>query len=228
MATELKRKKWTVMIYMAAARDEETERAALADLRELERVGSSKDVEIVVQLHRLWPRQPQRFRVEREAAGGSLVQPFPCCEECHNEAKQSSKSSVSGLHRPFEPDMTTGDREPLRSFVCWARRHHAAERYLLVLWGHTYGLGFGRDPADPLTLNELREALTIEGEGKWISVLGANSCAMSFAEAAIELDDVAEHLVASRSRCPSRAGRMPPSSRSLSRIPRCNPPPSAS
>ena len=37
MATELK--KWTVMLYIAAARDEETERAALADLRELERVG---------------------------------------------------------------------------------------------------------------------------------------------------------------------------------------------
>ncbi len=41
----------------------------------------------------------------------------------------------------------------------WVLQRYPAERYALVLWGHAYGLGFGRDHGDPMRLTELRLAL---------------------------------------------------------------------
>jgi hypothetical protein len=69
-----------------------------------------------------------------------------------------------------------------------------------VLWGHAYGLGFGRDHGDPLTLEELRQELAFfrDARGKPLELLGANACAMSYAEAAFELHGHADYLVASQ------------------------------
>ena len=60
---------WTVMVYMAAAKeDTETERAAIRDLREMEKVGSTDDVHVVVQLDRGWPGYPERYYVEKDVS----------------------------------------------------------------------------------------------------------------------------------------------------------------
>ena len=74
-------------------------------------------------------------------------------------------------------------------------RYAPAKRYLLVLWGHAYGLGFGRDHKDSLTLRELSKALK---PFRRLDLLGANACAMSYAEAAFELQESAKYLVASQ------------------------------
>jgi hypothetical protein len=85
----------------------------------------------------------------------------------------------------------------LEEFLQWSIDRYDAEHFLLVLWGHSYGLGFGRDHGDPLTLQELREALRKFGPNRQLDLLGANACAMSYAEAAYELRGAAEFLVAS-------------------------------
>ena len=69
------------------------------------------------------------------------------------------------------------------------------------MWGHAFGLGFGRDNGDPLTMKELAEALNrdflkVPDGKKTVDIVGANACAMSYAEAAYELKDVANFLVA--------------------------------
>ena len=57
--------------------------------------------------------------------------------------------------------MSTGDPEPLRHFSARVKGDplSVANHYMLVLWGHTFGLGFGRDHNQPLTIRELRGAL---------------------------------------------------------------------
>ncbi len=175
------------MVYMAAVRDDlETEQAAIRDLRELQRVGSTEAVKVVVQLDRNWPGTPERYIVRK-----GISERAPESATRHGSANQRRT-------RRRGDRTSSGDREALSSFLEWSLKEHRAKRYLLVLWGHSYGLGFGRDHGDALTLQELREALGIFGaDGGQLDLLGANACAMSYAEAAYELRDGAKYLVAS-------------------------------
>jgi hypothetical protein len=82
---------------------------------------------------------------------------------------------------------------------------------MLVLWGHAYGLGFGRDHGDPLRLTELVKALhgfrdkraeLQGGEKRNLEILGTNACAMAYVEAAYELRHSASYLLASQIEVP--------------------------
>ena len=150
-------KKWTVMVYMVAGNDAELDAVAVKDLREMERgVGSkpddSKDLHVVAQINRAWPDTPQRYEVRRSA---------------HSKRVESVLCDVD-----VQTD-NMGEGATLERFLKWAPAKFPAEHYLLVLWGHGYGLGFGRDHGDPLTLNELTAALKTFREtraqlGTWI------------------------------------------------------------
>jgi hypothetical protein len=178
MTTKPAEKRWTVMLYMAASKDVQTEQAAIRDIRELERVGSTKDVNVLVQIDRGWPGYAERYYVER---------------------------GISRLDEPLKGtrNINSGKPEVLREFVEWGRREFPSDYYLLVLWGHSYGLGFGRDHDDALTLPEIAASLDrqclevpIPEDRKAVDILGANACAMGYAECAYELQDAADFLLA--------------------------------
>jgi hypothetical protein len=142
----------------------------------LEKVGSTKHLNILVQIDRQWPGYAERYYVEKDFSR--------LCPD--KEAEQMTDS---------------GKPEVLSAFVKWGRTAYPAEHFLLVLWGHSYGLGFGRDHDDPLTLREIRHALKdvdapIAKGRKAVDILGANACAMSYAECAYELQDAADFLLA--------------------------------
>ena len=179
------KKAWTVMVYMAAAKDDATEKAAIVDIGEMQNADLSQ-VNVVVQVDRQWPPSAQRFRV----TAGASQQIFPTTD------RQSDDLQTAGR------DMSTGSSGPLIAFLesVASDPSLSAERYLLVLWGHTYGLGFGRDHGDQLTLGELKRALSKFRPG--LDILGANTCAMSYAEAAFELRNSADYLVASQMSMP--------------------------
>jgi hypothetical protein len=171
--TATKPKPWTVMLYMAAAINDQTEQAAVRDIEELQSVDTKDAVNVVVQIERAWPGYPQRYQIVQ---GRSEPRP--------------DRRLSSGKR------MTTGAVDPLCHFLRWTRQHAPAERYLLVLWGHAFGLGFGRDHGDALTMPELAKALCTYGPNGPIDLLGANACAMSYAEAVYQLRDAARFLVA--------------------------------
>src|SRR4051812_41860139 len=179
---------WTVMVYMAAGDSAEMDDYAVRDLREMER-GANEHVHVAVQIKRHWPAIPQRYVITR-----------------HGRSAQAHQQS------PAKPNHTNmGDEQTLADFLEWAVKECPADHYMLVLWGHSYGLGFGRDHGDPLRLTELVKALTAFREARVgaeeeqlgdregvLDVLGANACAMSYAEAAYELRDSANYLLASQ------------------------------
>lgn len=180
------------MVYMAAGKDEQTERAAISDIKEME-AADTTNVNVVVLLDRDWPVLPQIYRI----VNGISV---PICpEELVDEAYCLSSTQTRKEARETADQSNTGDPKPLTDFIEWALADRAGkdEHFLLVLWGHNFGLGFGRDHKDPLTLLELKAALATFGKGK-LTMLGANTCAMSYAEAAFELRTSAEYLVASQ------------------------------
>ena len=104
--------KWTFMVYMAG--DNNLDGAALRDIAEMAKAGSTKDVHILVQLDRIEDQEAQRFRITQ---GGGFKKD---CIETFSETN-------------------TGDPQILYSFVKWAVDNYPADRYALILWNHGSG-----------------------------------------------------------------------------------------
>jgi hypothetical protein len=176
------------MVYMAAHLDTELDAAAVKDLREMESARLDSNVHVYVQIDRHWPDYAQRYQIKGQQA----------------------------VSRSIDKAASTGSPESLSRFLKWVLRTDKYERrqYLLVLWGHAYGLGFGRDHGDALTIEELRGALETfktsrkpkvkkrsgakVSEGPPLELLGANACALSYVEAAYQLRHVVRHVAASQ------------------------------
>ena len=104
--------KWTFMVYMAG--DNNLDGAALRDIAEMARAGSTKDVNILVQLDRIEDNLTRRFRITQ--GGGfktDCIQTFG--------------------------DTNTGDPQILYEFVKWEADNYPADRYALILWNHGSG-----------------------------------------------------------------------------------------
>lgn len=104
--------KWTVMVYMAG--DNNLDGAALRDIKEMARAGSTEDVHILVQLDRLEDNKTRRFRITK---GGGYNRD---CLETFGESN-------------------TGDPRILEDFLEWSIERYPAERYFLILWNHGGG-----------------------------------------------------------------------------------------
>ncbi len=104
--------KWTFMVYMAG--DNNLDGAALRDIAEMAKAGSTKDVHILVQLDRIEDQKTRRFRITK---GGGFKKD---CIETFSETN-------------------TGDPQILYSFCQWAVDNYPADRYALILWNHGSG-----------------------------------------------------------------------------------------
>jgi len=104
--------KWTFMVYMAG--DNNLDGAALRDIAEMARAGSTEDVNILVQLDRIEDNLTRRFRITQ---GGGF--------------KKDCLESFG--------DTNTGDPQILYDFVKWAVDNYPADRYALILWNHGSG-----------------------------------------------------------------------------------------
>ena len=104
--------KWTFLVYMAG--DNNLDGVALRDIEEMARAGSTKDVNILVQLDRIEDNLTRRFRITQ---GGGF--------------KKDCLESFG--------DTNTGDPQILYEFVKWALDNYPADRYALILWNHGSG-----------------------------------------------------------------------------------------
>ncbi len=146
------REGWNLLVFMAAE-SSNLSTPAEADLRELQAAAPEREddrVRVFVQIDTGGPTGTRRYQIVR---GGPIE-----------------------LAPPAETN--TGDPATLRAFALWAQREQRARRTLLVLWGHSQGVGFGVEPGlrffappesadfgfdvtsdDALTLPELGRAL---------------------------------------------------------------------
>ena len=115
--------KWTFMVYLDA--DNDLEKYGIADFNEMETVGSSSDVQIIVQMDRSpnydatngdWA-DTRRFRVIKD-----------------NDTKTITSPVLQNLG-----EANMGDPNTLVSFVNWAKLNYPADHYCLVLWDHGGG-----------------------------------------------------------------------------------------
>ncbi len=177
---------WTIMVYIEG--DNNLEGDALADIQEMEQIGSTNDVNIIVQIDRAegysdgdgdWT-QARRYRVERDMSGITTADIV--------EQKFSDPASVRLSTPPLEDlgEINNGDPNTLIDFAIWAAENYPADKYGLVLWNHggTWMGGFGGDEStvdhDSINMLELDFALeTITSSiGQNFEFIGFDTCLM--------------------------------------------------
>ncbi len=163
---------WTVMVYIAA--DNNLEGAGLYDLNELELVGSSPDVNLVVEIDRSaefvdWEgdwTEGRRYYVQQD-----------------DDLEVTASPVVESLG-----EINSGDPDTVADFAIWGITTYPAQKYMLVLWDHGGGwISHASDDAtgDDLTLTELTGALdrvVAETGIDQFEVLGFDMCLMGQAE----------------------------------------------
>jgi hypothetical protein len=106
-----KKAKWTFMVYLAG--DNNLSSAGEKDIGEMRKVGSSDDVNIVVEFDRIGDaHETRRYHIQQDGV---------------NEHVESLGETDSG-----DPDV-------LLNFLEWAAQNYEADRYALVLWNHGSG-----------------------------------------------------------------------------------------
>jgi hypothetical protein len=187
---------WTFMVFVNA--DNNLEDAGLDDLLEMSEVGSTDEVNVLVQIDRAegytsawgdWTGA-RRFHIERAADGGFVSRPLADLGE-----------------------VDSGDWRTIADFVEWGATHYPAERNALVLWNHGEGWKSGQDPLvkgvsyDDESGNHLSiaggdlEALVDESYGilgQPLDLIGFDACLMQTWEVAWSASTGADVMVASQ------------------------------
>jgi hypothetical protein len=197
---------WTVMIFMNA-KDFGMDCAAWANLEELRAIGSSRDVNYVVELGRekgtaclshnepAWPGATQRYHIER------------------------------GMSFAWDPkrrqDRDMGSSEHLAKFAEWGMRAFPARHYAVIIWSHGFGLAmplipmandvqprqdtlfhhfsasFDPDTKHYLYNRQVRDSLIGLFRNKKLDVLGYDACLMGGLESAYAMQEFAAQFVVS-------------------------------
>ncbi len=159
--------KWTFMVYMDA--DNNLDSAALSDIIEMQAVGSSSEIEIVVLLDR-WG--------EMCGFNGSTVL----------YVEQGGNQTVWGEWSD-DHELNMGDPETLTWFINYTVENYPAEKYALILWDHGgnwEGVCWDWTNDDYLTIEEVKQALADSIIGK-VDLLGFDACLMASLEVAYSM-----------------------------------------
>jgi uncharacterized membrane protein len=115
--------KWTYLLYMSA--DNNLEDEAILNFNQMEEVGSSEDLNIVLQLD----RSPEWDETNGNWTG---TRRYLVLQDTDTELINSQLLEDMG-----EVDMGAADN--LRDFVVWGVANYPAQRYYLDIWGHGGG-----------------------------------------------------------------------------------------
>ncbi len=189
--------KWTVMVYMAAQGVQGEAKPlvdeAEADIKEMEKVRQSPSVETV-----------------RQSPSVDILY------QLHGEGRPERRHIGHGDRVEFdEPAVDATNGKSLARFVKWALKeanHTPGDYSLLVLWGHAYRFGFGNaavsDGIDGIDFAELtrvlrdtqRELQARMGTSELpkLDVIGFDACDLATVEAAVQLSEFANYMLASQ------------------------------
>ncbi len=195
---------WTVMIYLDS--DNNLESAGINDINEMEIVGSTSEVNIVVQVDRIpysvLAANNEGYLDDISNSNWTTTRRYYITQDF--DPIQINSQLISDLG-----ELNMGDPQILVNFTNWAAINYPAKRYLLVIWNHGGGFrstNLTKDIAwddtsggDKITMPELEYALSMISTqiGKKIDIIGMDACLMAMTEVAYQIKDYADILVAS-------------------------------
>jgi hypothetical protein len=177
---------WTFLTYLNGFNNLDS--FGYKDMNEMEKVGSTKRVNVVVQWASLRTKQVKRVRVVKDADPQNVTSPV--------------------LENLGQSDM--GDYRTLLESIRWAVKHYPAKRYFVNVWNHGNGWHLSGEPPtrdlsyDDLSGNKItteqlgQVAAEISKElGTPIDIVGSDSCLMAMAEVVAEMKSSVDVFVGS-------------------------------
>jgi len=185
MAETMATKDWTIMVFLNA--DNNLDRFGVSDMNEMEKIGSSSRVNIIVQIDR--EHGPAKRYYIRKDSSGSVTSPV--------------------IQELGEVNM--GDHNELVKFVEWAVKKYPARRYMLDVWNHGAGwklrydtpiyrgVSYDDHPWGYITTREMGDACKRIKRilGKNLDILGYDCCLMQMASVAYQVMGCVDYHVAS-------------------------------
>ena len=183
-------KEWTFMVFVNGKNN--LEQFAIKDINEMEMVGSSDKVNIVVEVGRIkgydssngdW-KTTRRYYVTKD-----------------NDTNIINSKMIADLGK-----VDMGDYKSVIDFVKWAKANYPAKKYMLVIWNHgagwekslkaniTKGISYDDETGNHITTPQL--GLIFKEAGK-IDVYGSDACLMQMAEVVYEIKDSITYIVGS-------------------------------
>lgn len=204
---------WTVMVYLDG--DCDLEYDALVDFMEMSSVGSTAELNIVVQLDRI-PGYDGGY------GDWTGCERFFIMEGMPPESYLSSESLG---------EVNMADPQTLIDFGVWAIEWFPAHHYALVLWDHGgswYGVCWDESEVsgDCLTMSELSEALSgilSATSLPAIDVVWFDACNMASIEVACQIDDYCLNIVGSENAEPDTGANYALTLSALAEVPTMTP-----
>jgi hypothetical protein len=194
------RSTWTVLVYMCS--ENNLQNYGYLDVKEMERVGSTADMKVVVQ----WDRPKAGNKVDWGGCRRYLIKK----DHTSSQEVQSQLLQTMG-------DVNMGDPDTLTNFINWGIRRYPADKYMLVLWNHgngwkghsapqvsARGIAYDDGSGDYLTMEELRYALERSEltDSSKFELISMDACLMGTVEVAYDMKDFAKYLVFSSANVP--------------------------
>ncbi|MBI4350332.1 MAG: hypothetical protein HY550_02730 [Elusimicrobia bacterium] len=183
-------KEWSILVFINAKNN--LERYGLLDVNEMEKIGSSDKVNIVVEMGRIagytsadgdW-KTTRRYLVKKDGDFSKITSPV--------------------LADLGKTDM--GDYRSLVAFVKWAKAAYPARKYALIVWNHgsgwdkarafdvTKGISYDDETGNHISTPQLGLALKEMGG---VNVYGSDACLMQMPEVTYEIKNYTEYIVGS-------------------------------
>jgi hypothetical protein len=182
---------WTLMVFMAG--DSDISQAAYRNINEMEEIGSTNDVQVVVQVE----FSPEfSSSLPKNTLRGRIV------KDTDNTQIKSTLNDLGNL------DMT--DPATLTEFICWATTQYPAKRYAIVLWSHGLGWkgpskGIIKDitsAGDNYIMSLPTLAHAVQDSGVKLDIIDFDACLMGMYEVAYELKGLSDYITFSEALFP--------------------------
>jgi hypothetical protein len=207
-------KKWTILVYLNA--DNNLEDAGYEDIREMEKVGSTDDVNIVVQFDYVNPRGTKRLYVEKAGTDDAPASPEPTGSANDFGLSWNSAANHTLHSKVLEemPEQDMGDANVFSEFITWGMKSFPADHYMIVMWNHgsgwskeqqtTKGISYDDTSGNHITTRQLESALDeiISVSGNRIDVLAFDACLMGMVEVVDAVEGLVDFVVASEETIP--------------------------
>ena len=181
---------WTIMVFINGKNN--LEKFALRDMNEMEMIGSTDQVNIVVELGRMdgfdssdgdW-KGVRRYLVKKDKDPNKITSPV--------------------LQDLGMKDM--GSYQSVIDFGNWAKKNYPAKKYMLIFWNHGAGWiksaglysnkGISYDDQSNNHINTPQMAQILKAIGG-VTVMGSDACLMQMAEVDYEIKDYVTYIVGS-------------------------------
>ncbi len=182
---------WTVMVYSNAKND--LEKYLIDDMNEMELVGSTGRMNVVVELGRM-------DGYDSSNGDWTGVRRYLVTKDSDMSRLASKKLADLGM-------VDMGDYRSLADFGKWAKQAYPARHYMLIIENHgsgwekdarsraiTRGISYDEESGNHINTPQLAKALREIGK---VDVFGTDACLMQMAEVVYEIKDSADYIVGS-------------------------------